>query len=48
MDIPLTRSEVDAQSILDAAARAQVIFSDEQLPEPPDEGDGTAPTTFGR
>jgi hypothetical protein len=48
MDIALTRSEVDAQSILDAAARAQVIFSDEQLPEPPDEGDGTAPTTFGR
>jgi hypothetical protein len=34
-DIPLTRTELDAQVILDAAQRAQVIFSDEHLPEPP-------------
>jgi hypothetical protein len=40
MDIPVTRGELDAQPILDAAARAQVIFSDEHLPERPDEGDG--------
>jgi hypothetical protein len=35
MEIPLTRTELDAQPILDAAARAQVIFTDEHLPEPP-------------
>lgn len=35
MDIPLSRNELDAQTILDAAARAQVLFSDEHLPEPP-------------
>jgi hypothetical protein len=33
--IPLTRCEVDAALIIDAAARAQVLFSDEHLPEPP-------------
>ncbi|MGI8623723.1 MAG: hypothetical protein ACR2NB_09620 [Solirubrobacteraceae bacterium] len=38
MDIALSRSELDAQTILDAAARAQVLFSDEHLPEPPDDG----------
>lgn len=37
MAIPVTRSHVDAQPILDAAARAQVIFSDDHLPEPPDD-----------
>jgi hypothetical protein len=31
--IPLTRCEIDAQPILDAATRAQVIFSSEHLPE---------------
>jgi hypothetical protein len=35
MDIPVSRTDLDAQLILDAAARAQVIFSDEHLPEPP-------------
>jgi hypothetical protein len=40
VDIPLTRDELDAQLILDAAARAQVIFSDEHLPELPHEGEG--------
>lgn len=40
MDIPVTSTGVDAQLILDAAARAQVIFSDDHLPEQPDnEGD---------
>jgi hypothetical protein len=43
MGIPVTRSELDAQLILDAATRAQVIFSDEHLPEPPDEDDGPPP-----
>ncbi len=33
--IPLTRHEIDAQTILDAAAQAQTIFSDEHLPERP-------------
>jgi hypothetical protein len=37
MEIPLTRYEIDAQVILDAAARAQVIFSDEDLPDFPDD-----------
>lgn len=36
MDIPLTRQALDAQTILDAAARAQVIFSDQDLPDFPD------------
>jgi hypothetical protein len=35
LGIPLTRCEIDAQPILDAATRAQVIFSDEHLPEWP-------------
>jgi hypothetical protein len=39
LDIPPTRCELDAQAILDAASRAQAIFSDEHLPEWPDEGD---------
>jgi hypothetical protein len=33
--IELTRREIDAQVILDAAGRAQVIFSDADLPDPP-------------
>ncbi len=33
--IPVTRREIDAQQILDAAERAQVIFSDEHLPDRP-------------
>ena len=32
-DIPFTREQIDAQEILDAAARAQVLFPDEDLPE---------------
>jgi hypothetical protein len=48
LDVPLTRSELDAQLILDAATRAQVIFSDEHLPEPPDEGNGPSAVTFIR
>ena len=39
MDIPLTRHELDAQTILDAAGRAQVIFSDDHLPEFPDDSE---------
>jgi hypothetical protein len=31
-DIPLSRTELDAQTILNAAERAQVLFSDEHLP----------------
>jgi hypothetical protein len=37
MEIPLTRYQLDANAILDAATRAQVIFSDEDLPELPAE-----------
>ncbi len=37
MEILLTRSQLDAKAILDAAARAQVIFSDDHLPEFPDD-----------
>ncbi len=37
VDIPLTRREIDAQEILDASARAHVIFSDDHLPEWPSE-----------
>lgn len=48
MNIPLTRSELDAQAILDAAARAQVIFSDEHLPEPPDNEGGLPPVAVIR
>jgi hypothetical protein len=49
MGIALTESELDAQSILEAAERAQVIFSEEHLPEPPDEGHGGPPvvSSFG-
>jgi hypothetical protein len=47
MNIPLTRSELDAQTILDAAARAQVVFSDQHLPDFPDD-DGPPPVAFGR
>lgn len=36
MNIALTECELDAQPILDGAKRAQVIFSDEHLPEPPE------------
>lgn len=39
MDIPLTRTEMEAAPILDAAARAQVVFSQDDLPEPPDDGE---------
>jgi hypothetical protein len=33
--IPLTRFEIDAHLVIDAAARAQVVFPDDHLPEPP-------------
>jgi hypothetical protein len=46
MGIPLTRSELDAQAIIDAAARAQVVFSDEHLPEPSDRDDGPPSVSF--
>lgn len=45
LDIPLTRLELDAQAILDAATHAQVIFSDEHLPDWPDEG-GPSPSAI--
>lgn len=37
LDIPLTNTELDADVILAAAQRAQVIFSDEHLPEFPND-----------
>ena len=40
LEIPLTRCEIDAQAVLDAAARAQVVFSDAHLPEWPHDDDG--------
>jgi hypothetical protein len=40
MNIALTEYELDARLILDGAERAQVIFSDEHLPDPPDEDQG--------
>jgi len=40
MNVPLTRHELDAQTILDAAKRAQVIFSNDHLPEFPDDTEG--------
>lgn len=43
--ISLTRQEIDAQLILDASSRAQVIFSDEHLPDLPTDG---LPTTIIR
>ena len=39
--IEVTRTEVDAQAILDASRRAQVIFDQSHLPEPPDGGGWT-------
>ena len=39
--IPLTRHDIDTQVIRDAATRAQVIFTDEHLPEPPGRGGTT-------
>jgi hypothetical protein len=47
MNIALTEVELDGQTILDAAEHAQVIFSDEHLPEPPDEVQGGPPTMTG-
>ena len=44
VDIPLTRSEIASQTILDAATRAQVVFSEEHLPWPPD--DNGPPVAF--
>jgi len=46
MNIAVSRTELDAQTILDAATRARVIFSDEHLPEPPDDNDGPRPVAF--
>lgn len=43
--IPLTRTEIDGDELRAAAARSQVVFSQDHLPEPPDEdpdGDGWA------
>jgi hypothetical protein len=41
LGIPLTRSEIEAEAIIEAASRAQVIFSDEDHPEwPPKAGYG--------
>ncbi len=34
-DVPLTRHEIDAQAIIDAAQRAQVVFPEDRLPEGP-------------
>jgi hypothetical protein len=48
MGIPITYRELEAQLVLDAAARAQVIFSDEHLPELPEEDDGPGPVACGR
>ncbi len=44
MHIPLTRSEVDAHQ----RRRAQVVFSDEHLPEFHDDDGGPAPVAFIR
>jgi hypothetical protein len=38
--IPLARQELDAAVILDAASRAEVVFSDEHLPAWPSDEDG--------
>jgi hypothetical protein len=48
MGIAVTRRELDAGAILDAAERAQVIFSDDDLPEPPDVDDGQGPVVVAR
>jgi hypothetical protein len=45
MNIAFTESELDAHPILDAARRAQVIFTDAHLPEPPDD-DASGPPTL--
>jgi hypothetical protein len=37
--IELTRQDIDAQLLLDAAKRAQVIFAEDDLPDPPGPGD---------
>lgn len=42
MGIPLTHVEVDSQLVRDASERALVVFSDEHLPEPPEDDDGHA------
>jgi hypothetical protein len=46
--IEVTRHELDAQLVLDAAKRAAVIFSDEHLPDPPgrDRQPGSASTQW--
>jgi hypothetical protein len=36
-DIPFTTCELDARAIQVAAARAQIVFSDAELPEWPDD-----------
>lgn len=46
MEIPLPRYQLDAKAILDAAVRAQVIFSDDHLPEFPD--DDSTPEGWSR
>jgi hypothetical protein len=33
--VPLTRHEIDAQLILDATARAQLLFNDDELADTP-------------
>lgn len=47
LDIPLTRTDLDAQVILEAATRAQVIFSDGDLPERPPDGGGGGWLAYG-
>ena len=42
--IPLTRSEIDARLIVDASERAQVVFSDDHLRDPPT-GAGPSPVS---
>jgi hypothetical protein len=46
LDIPLTRCEILAEAILDAAPRAQVVFSDENFPEWPSRSEGGPPAPF--
>lgn len=47
LDIPLTRCEIDAQPIREAATRAQVVFSDAHLPERPPDGAGPPVASVG-
>lgn len=42
-EIPLARHELDAVVILEAAARARVIFSEDHLPDPPGTTSTSAP-----